>query len=136
VASKPLGSTFAVTVDSGGTRETVTVASRAFSTADYWAVFGAYLFTGLLYLLLAILAAWALPAERLGRALMIVGGAGGLYMLSAADLYPPGDSLRVHALTSALLPATLVQFALVVGDARRRFARLAVPAVWAVALAA
>jgi hypothetical protein len=136
ITSKPLGSSFAVTLAGRGTTDTVTVASRPFSAADYWAVFGAYLFTGLLYVLLAILAAWLLPANRLGRALMMVGGAGGLFMLSAADLYPPGGALRVHALTAALLPATLVHFALVVGHARGVFARAAVPAVWAVALAA
>ena len=73
----------------------MTLASRRFSATDYWAVFGAYLGTGLCYVLLAILAAWALPAERLGRALLFVGGAGGLFMLSSADLYPPAASLRL-----------------------------------------
>jgi hypothetical protein len=136
IASKPVGSAFAVTLADHGGIDTVTVASRPFSIADYWAVFGAYLFTGLLYVLLAILAAWLLPANRLGRALMMVGGAGGLFMLSAADLYPPGGALRVHALSTALLPAALVQFALVVGNARAVFARLAAPAVWAAAIAA
>lgn len=136
IASKPLGSSFAVTLAGSGAADTFSVTSRAFSAADYWAVFGAYLFTGLLYVLLAILAAWLLPADRLGRALMLVGGAGGLFMLSAADLYPPGGALRVHALTTALLPAALVQFALVVGNARGAFARFAVPVVWTVSLAA
>ena len=136
LAAKPLGSTFALTLTGRGGPETVTVASRAFSAGDYWAIFGAYLFTGLLYLLLAILAAWALPANRVGRALMLVGGAGGLFMLSAADLYPPGTSLRVHALTTLLLPATLVHFALVVGETRRWFADLATSATWTIALAA
>jgi len=136
LAAKPLGSSFAVTLAGGGRTDTVTVASRAFSVGDYWAVFGAYLFTGLLYLLLAILAAWALPANRVGRALMLVGGAGGLFMLSAADLYPPGASLRVHVLTTVLLPATLVHFALVVGATRRWFADLATSATWTLTLAA
>ena len=136
LAAKPLGSTFAFTLTGHGATETVTVASRAFSVADYWAIFGSYLFTGLLYVLLAILAAWALPANRVGRALMMVGATGGLFMLSAADLYPPGASLRVHALTMVLLPATLVHFALVVGTARRWFADLAVRAVWTLTLSA
>ena len=136
LAAKPIGSTFAVTLTGRGKTETVTVASRAFSVGDYWAIFGAYEFTGLLYLLLAILAAWALPANRVGRALMMVGGTGGLFMLSAADLYPPGASLRVHALTMVLLPATLVHFALVVGNTRRWFARLATSATWTIALSA
>lgn len=136
VASKPVGSPLTYVVSDGATTTTVTIPSRRFSVGDYWAVFGAYLVSGLCYLLLAILAAWALPAQRLGRALLLVGGVGGLFMLSAADLYPPGSSLRLHALTAALLPAALLQFALVVADAPAAFARRALPIVWAVSLAA
>ena len=134
IAAKPLGSLFAYTLTDGVTTETVTIASRRFSAADYWAVFGAYLSTGVCYVLLAIVAAWALPAHRLGRALLFVGGVGGLFMISSADLYPPGGSLRVHALAAALLPAALLQFALVVGDARGRFAAPAMAIAWIVSL--
>ena len=136
IAVKPVGSPFTYTLTDGVTTETVTIASRRFSATDYWAIFGAYLITGLLYVLLAILAAWTLPAHRLGRALLFVGGAGGLFMLSSADLYPPAGSLRVHALAAAFLPVTLLQFALVVGNARGRFATIALPVAWAVSLAA
>ncbi len=136
IGVKPVGSPFAYTITDGTTTEVVTVASRHFSLGDYWAIFGAYLVTGLLYVLLAILAAWALPARRLGRALLVLGGVGGLFMLSAADLYPPGSSLRVHEITTALLPAALIQFGLVVGRARARFARRARRVVWATALVA
>jgi hypothetical protein len=136
VATKPVGSAFAYTITDGTSTEVVTVASRRFSLGDYWAVFGAYLVTGMFYVLLAILAAWALPARRLGRALLVLGSIGGIFMLSAADLYPPGSSLRVHGIATALLPAALIQFGLVVGRTRRRFARAALPVVWAVALAA
>jgi hypothetical protein len=136
VAAKPIGSPFTYTLTNGTTTDTVTIASRRFSVGDYWAVFGAYLVTGLLYLLLAILAAWALPGDRLGRTLLLVGGVGGLFMLSSADLYPPGTSLRVHALSAALLPAALVHFALVAGDVRGVFPRFALPIVWGIAVLA
>jgi hypothetical protein len=136
VASKPIGTAFTYTVSSGTSMDTVTLFSRRFSVADYWAVFGAYLVAGLLYVLLAIVAAWALPGQRLGHALLLVGGIGGLFLWSAADLYPPGISLRINTLAAALLPAALVQFALVVGDARGTFTRSALPVVWAVAFAA
>jgi len=135
IEEEPVGSSFTYTVAGNGPTETLTIASRRFSTADYWAVFGAYHLTGLSYLLLAILAAWRLPANRLGRALLLVGSLAGLYMLSSADLYPPAASLRTHALTAALLPAAFLQFALVVGDARGRFATIALPMAWGASLA-
>ncbi|MCC6764700.1 MAG: hypothetical protein IT293_08560 [Deltaproteobacteria bacterium] len=136
VAAKPIGSPLTYTVTDGTTVETVTVRSRRFSAADYWAVFGAYAGTGLCWLLLAIAAAWTLPSERIGRALLLLGGVGGVYMLTAADLYPPAGSLRMHVLAAALLPAALLQFALAVGDARGRFAAGTLPVVWAASLAA
>jgi hypothetical protein len=136
VAAKPIGSPLTYTVTDGTTTETVTLRSRRFSVADYWAVFGAYASTGLCYVLLAIMAAWTMPTERVGRALLLLGGVAGVFMLTAADLYPPAGSLRLHVLAAALLPATLIQFALAVGDTRGRFAAGALPIVWAVSVAA
>jgi hypothetical protein len=136
VAAKPIGSPTVYTLTDGTTTDTVTLSSRRFSSADYWAVFGAYLGTGLCYVLLAILAAWALPAERVGRALLLLGGVGGVFMVTSADLYPPASSLRLHALAAAFLPAVLLQFALAVGDTRRRFATSVLPVVWAISIAA
>ena len=136
VASKPVGSSLTYVLSDGARVATVTMPSRRFSVSDYWAIFGAYLVSGLCYLLLAIVAAWALPADRLGRALLLVGGVGGLFMLSSADLYPPGASLRIHALTAALLPAALLQFALVIAEVPVAFSRRALPVAWGTALVA
>lgn len=136
VAAKPVGSPIVYTLTDGATVATVTVPSRRFSATDYWAVFGAYASSGLCWCLLALAAAWALPNGGGRRALLLLGGIGGIYMASAADLYPPAGSLRVHALAAAFLPAALLQFALVVGDVRGRFAAAALPVVWAASLAA
>jgi hypothetical protein len=136
IAAMPVGSPIVYTLTDGTTTETVTLPSRRFSATDYWAVFGAYLGTGLCYVLLAILAAWALPAERAGRSLLLLGGVGGLFMVTSADLYPPASSLRLHALAAAFLPAALLQFALAVGDTRQRFATSVLPVVWAISIAA
>lgn len=136
VAAKPIGSALVYTLTDGTRTETVVVHSRRFTASDYWAVFGAYASTGLCYVLLAIVAAWMRPSERVGRALLLLGAAGGIYMLTAADLYPPASSLRLHLLAAALLPATLIQFALAVGDTRGRFAESVLPVVWAFSLAA
>jgi hypothetical protein len=136
VDAHPVGSPIDYTLTDGSTSYTVTVPSRRFTAADYWAVFGAHLATGACWVLLAILAVWALPGRRLGRALLFLGGVGGLFMISAVDVYPPAASLRVHALAAAFLPVTLLQFALVVGRARNRFVRAALPIAWAVSVAA
>jgi hypothetical protein len=136
VAAKPVGSTFTYTVTDGHSTENVAIPSRRFATGDYWAVFGAYLGSGLCFVLLAIVAAWMLPADRLGRSLVFLGSIGGLYMLSSADLYPPAASLRANALATTLLPPTLLQFALAAGDARGRFARWSLPVAWTLAVAA
>ena len=136
VGAQPVGTRFTYTLTDGRTTETVTLASRRFVGGDYWAVFGAYLGSALSFVLLAILAAWALPAQRVGRSLLYLGGVGALYLVSSADLYPPGQSLRVHALAAAFLPATLLQFALAVGDARSQFARSSLPVAWTLSLVA
>ena len=136
VAAKPIGSTFAYTLTDGRSTETVTIPSRRFAASDYWAVFGAYLGSGLCFVLLAILAAWLLPPDRVGRSLVFLGSIGGLYMLSSADLYPPTVSHRAHALATTLLPPTLLQFALAIGDARGRFARWSLPVAWTLAVVA
>ena len=136
VDAKPIGTPLVYTLTDGATAYTVTLPSRRFTASDYWAVFGAYLATGVCYVLLAILAAWALPGRRLGRALLFLGGVGGLFMISSADVYPPAASLRVHALASAFLPVTLLQFALVVGRARNRFIRATLPVAWVVSVIA
>jgi hypothetical protein len=136
VVAKPVGSPITYTLTDGVTPATVTLPSRRFSAADYSAVFDAYLATGLCYVLLAIVAMWTRHAKPVGRALLYLGGAAGLYMLTAADLYPYAASLRLHVLAAALLPATLVQFALAIGDTRGRFAARALPVVWVISFAA
>jgi hypothetical protein len=86
--------------------------------------------------LLAIVAAWMRPGDRVGWALAVLGGTAGIFLLASADLHPPGASLRAQTLAGALLPAALLQFALAVGDARGRFARVALPLAWTLAGAA
>lgn len=75
-------------------------------------IFASYAATGLLFLLLGLLAAFLLPGLQ-GLALLLVGGIGGVYALTAASIYDPGAELRLHALAEAAFSGALLQAALV-----------------------
>lgn len=112
------------TLRQGTTTANVVLASRIFSRVDYWVIFGSYLVTGILYLWVGVLAAWLLPDRDLGRALLLLGAAGGVYALTGAGIYDPDADLRIHACAEAFFPATLVYVALAFG---RTTARAALP---------
>jgi hypothetical protein len=131
VAGRPTGTAVAYTLREGLRTETVSVSSRRFSTADYWCIFGSYLATGLLYLLVGVLGAWLLPDANLGRALLLVGGTGGIFALTGAGIYAPGADLRIHALAESFFPATLIYLALLFAGAPQRYvACLSAIATW------
>lgn len=119
VRSAPSGTRFTYAIRQGAAASTVTLASRDFSRADFLVIFGSYLSTGLLWLLLGLAAAALAPDERVGRGALLLGGVGGIYVLSAAGIYDPGASLRLHALAEALLPAAMVYLALAVTPSGR-----------------
>lgn len=135
VAQQPPGTAFAYTLESGTATKTFTVHSRVFSQADYWAIFGSYIATGLLYLLLGLLGALQFPGARLGRALLLVGTAGGIYSLSAVGLYDPDAAIRIHVLAEAFFPAALVYLALVFPHERRALTTPAAAVAWWLSLA-
>ena len=118
VAAQPPGTAVHYTLRSGASTEILTISSRRFSLSDYWMIFGSYLATGLLYLLVGMLAAWLLPDANLGRALLLLGGAGGIFALTGAGIYQPGADLRIHALAESFFPATLVYLAVVFASHR------------------
>lgn len=135
VAAQPPGTAVRYTLRHGTSTETLTLTSRTFSRADYWIIFGSYLLTGLLYLWLGVLAAWLLPDANLGRALLLLGGAGGIFALTGAGIYEPGADLRIHALAESFFPATLVYVALVFARTERRWALPIGGIAWWVSLA-
>lgn len=120
VAAQGPGTPVRYTLRNGAGTETVTIPSRRFSQTDYWLIFGSYLATGLLYLLVGVLAAWRLPETDLGRALLLLGGIGGIFALTGAGIYQPGADLRIHVVAEAFFPASLVYLALVVARVERR----------------
>jgi hypothetical protein len=135
VAQRPSGTPVAYTLRHGSTTETLTLESRVFSHADYWIIFGTYLATGMLYLLLGLLGAWLLPDASLGRALLLLGGTGGIFALTGAAVYGPDADLRVHALAESFFPAALVYFALVIARGQGRYVTPLVAIGWWLSLA-
>ena len=98
----------------GLSTEHVQIPTRVFTWGDYWFIFGSYLATAFLYLVLAFGgAAWSRDAD-VGRALFLVGATGGIFALSAVGLYDPDGGLRLHALAEAFFPASLVHLTFVV----------------------
>jgi hypothetical protein len=113
VGQRPSGSEFALTVQKGSSIDTVRLRSMEFSWGDYSTIFGGYLATGILYLMLGLLGAWLLPGTHLGRALLFVGSCGGVYTISAIGIYEPYAGFRIHALAEAFFPAAVVYLGLV-----------------------
>ncbi len=135
VADRAPGTPVAYTLRHGSTTETLMLESRVFSTSDYWIIFGSYLVTGLLYLLLGILGAWLMPDASLGRALLLMGGAGGLFALTGAGIYSSDADIRVHALAESFFPAALIYVALVFAREQGRYVTPLVAIGWWISLA-
>jgi hypothetical protein len=127
VASRPTGTPLVYGLRGGAASDAVAVGSQIFTRADYWAIFGTYLGTGFLYLMVGLLGVWLFPETHLGRALLCMGGIGGIYALSAVGVYGPSFGLRLHALAEASLPAAFVYLTLVFARARRT---VSLPVLW------
>ena len=102
-----------------------TVPTRRFAARDYVALFGAFLVTGVAFVLTGLLVfAWR-PHHPASHGLLSVGLIGGLFAITGADLYGPHWFFRLHVLTEALVPASLLHLALVFPTHRLRGARVA-----------
>jgi len=135
VASQPAGTTFTYGLESTNAQRSVTLASRVLTPTDYWMIFGGYFATGLLYLLLALLGVALSIDPQLGRALVLVGSAGGAYALSAVGIYGPDAPIRLHAAIEALFPASLVCLALVFPRPLAQITKPATALAWTLSLA-
>ena len=99
------------TLRDGAAVAVVAMPNQVFTRTDYLTVFGAYAATGLLYLLMGLLAIALSPSE-IGRALLVLGAVAGVFALTGAGIYTPGSGLRLHALAESLFPAAVLQLAL------------------------
>src|SRR5258705_107197 len=118
-----------------GGLETRTFATRILGDGEYLAIFGAYAFTALAYLLLATVASERSAEGELYRGLAALGWASAAFGFTGMDLYGPGTLFRLHVFSEALLSAAATHLLLACWDSR--FARRAgvLPLVYSLSLA-
>src|SRR6266581_2272840 len=114
--------------------ETRTFATRILGNGEYLAIFGAYAFTALAYLLLAAVASERAAEGELHRGLAAFAWVSAAFGFTGMDLYGPGTLFRLHVLSEALLPAAATHLLLACWD--RRLARRAgvLPLVYSLAI--
>jgi len=97
-----------------------TVPSRCFSESDYVSLFGAFLLTGAAFLLAGLVAIALCARSAAAWGFLSTGVVGGVFVLTAVDLYTPHWFFRLHVIAEALVPASLVHLALVFPSNRLR----------------
>jgi len=140
VGRLPSGAKITYMLRQGDRQSELAVNSRTFTDQDYLLIFLPYLLSGLGLALIGIAVWWLAPEAAGGRALLIGGIAGGVFAITAADLYSPANFFRLHILGEAFFPAgLLIHLALVFPVDRLRRWRgwlLALPYMIAAALGA
>src|SRR2546427_8941311 len=96
--------------------ETRTFATRILGNGEYLAIFGAYAFTALVYLLLAAVASERSAEGEFYRGLAALGWASAAFGFTAMDLYGPGGLFRLHVFSEALLSAAATHLLLACCD--------------------
>lgn len=104
----PPGSPVTYTLEKDGLTSQLTLASVIFTREDYLLLFVPYLFSGLALVLIGVGVWFLKPASSASLALFIGGLSGGVFALTAADLYGPAWFFRLHVLAEALFPASLL----------------------------
>ena len=112
VASLPPGQPVAYGLRSKGVQRDVIVHTQRFTVNDWFLLFAPFLLDGAVFVASGLVV-WVLrPRAPLARTFLAFGGACGLFMLTAMDLYGPATFFRLHVLGEALLPAAALQMAL------------------------
>jgi hypothetical protein len=96
-----------------GALDTRTFPLRRFDWTTHGLIFGAYLLSGLAYLLLAATAAERWTEHPLFPALASFGWVTALYAFTGIDIYNGPEMFRLQAIAEALLPAVALHLALV-----------------------
>ncbi len=113
VAGHPVGTIVRYGLQTGGAVEEHAIASMRFAFGDYLLTFGALLLNGVVFAAVGI-GVWILgpraPAT-IGTALLTL--TVGVFCLSAMDLYGPAWFFRLHVVSEALIPITLLHLTLV-----------------------
>ncbi len=135
IRSTPPHSTVTYTLEKDGRTTQAFLATQSFPPGDYFLVFGAYLFTGLVSITIGI-AVWVTKPGAASLALLIQTGTIGVFFLTAIDLYAPHWFFRLHVFSEALIGASTVHLALVFPvDRQQRFRQGVIAAPYVVSLA-
>lgn len=137
VAAKPAGTSFVYGLRREARTWSQALPSRVFTGSNAALVFGSFLLNGLIFGLVSI-AVWALrPELPAARAMLVFGLAVAAYVLAAGPMYDASPVfLRLHALAETLLPAAVLQLALVFPTWRRLgWHRRAMVTAWTASLA-
>lgn len=114
VAAHEPGTNITYTVRSPeGHTFTTQVASRTFTEKDWTLLFGAFLLNGVAFLVAGLLVAFLKPQDPASRALLSLGTATGIFVLTAIDLYGPHWFFRIHVIAESFLAAGFIHLALV-----------------------
>ena len=128
VASLPIGTPVAYRLQSGGDVVERVVATRLFEEIDYLLLFGSFLFCGAGLTGIALAIRYLRPFDPVARGSAVSLWLGGMWALTATDLYGPYWMFRVHAFFECLIFAGTFHLALVFPSPRR----LALRAPWLV----
>ena len=134
VGRLPLATGVAYSFEKNSQTTQAVLATQRFSLADYFLVFGAYVFTGLVSIAIG-LTVWVMKPGPASGALLIQTGTIGVFFLTAMDLYTPYWFFRLHVMSEALIGASALHLALVFPvDHRHRFRTLLVAAPYVISL--
>jgi signal transduction histidine kinase len=95
-----------------GTEREVAIATQRFTASDWFLLFGVYLVNGCVFAVAAFLP-WTLrPSAPLTQAFLAFAGISALYILTAMDMYGPGNFYHLYLLANALVPAAALDLSL------------------------
>lgn len=103
-----------------GETRVATLRNRAFSSVDWYLVFGAYLANGFSFLVIGLTVFWLRPADAATRGLLSACLAAAAFAITGVDLYGPHWFFRVHAAGESLLGVGLLHLAFVFPTNRLR----------------
>ncbi len=108
VAEHPAGFEHTYTLVRDGRASILKARSLPFTFKDYLLVFAPYLASGLSLALIGIVVWYTKPATPASLALLFGGIGGGVFAITASDLYSPYWFFRLHVAAEAFYPAALL----------------------------
>ncbi len=122
VRELPPGTSVGYLLRRSGAEREVRIETQVFTLRDWLLLFGAFLVSGGTYFVLGLVV-WVLrPRAPLVHALLAVGMAWGIFLITAMDLYGPATFFRLHVLCETLVPPAVLHLALLFPQPHR-FAR-------------